>query len=231
VKTIGLLGGMSWESSIEYYRFVNERVRDRLGGLHSARSLMFSFDFDEIEQLQRAGQWELAGERLAAAARDVESAGAELLVLCTNTMHTVADAVQDALSIPLLHIVDPTARAIKDAGLSTVGLLATRYTMERDFYRGRLESEHGLRALIPDEPQRTAIHEIIYGELVVGVIRDESRRRYLEAVDALIERGAEGIILGCTEIELLLDPSELPAPAFDTTRLHAWAAVDAALAG
>jgi amino-acid racemase len=230
VRTIGLLGGMSWESSIEYYRFVNERARDRLGGLHSARSLMFSFDFDEIEQLQRAGQWELAGEQLAAAARAVESAGAELLVLCTNTMHTVADAVQDAVSIPLLHIVDPTARAIKDAGLSAVGLLATRYTMERDFYRGRLESEHGLRALIPDEPQRTAIHEIIYGELVVGVIREESRRRYLEAVDALIERGAEGIILGCTEIELLLDPSELPVPAFDTTRLHAWAAVDAALA-
>jgi amino-acid racemase len=231
VRTIGLLGGMSWESSIEYYRFVNERARDRLGGLHSARSLMFSFDFDEIEQLQRAGQWELAGERLAAAARDVESAGAELLVLCTNTMHTVADAVQDVVSIPLLHIVDPTAQAIKDAGLSTVGLVGTRYTMEGDFYRGRLESEHGLRALIPDEPQRTAIHEIIYGELVVGVIRDESRRRYLEAVDALIERGAEGIILGCTEIELLLDPSELPVPAFDTTRLHAWAAVDAALAG
>jgi amino-acid racemase len=231
VRSIGLLGGMSWESSIEYYRFINESARDRLGGLHSARSLMFSFDFDEIEQLQRAGQWELAGERLAAAARDVESAGAELLVLCTNTMHTVADAVQDALSIPLLHIVDPTARAIKDAGLSAVGLLATRYTMERDFYRGRLESEHGLRALIPDEPQRTTIHEIIYHELVVGVIRDESRRRYLEAVDPLIERGAEGIILGCTEIELLLDPSELPVPAFDTTRLHAWAAVDAALAG
>jgi aspartate racemase len=190
VKTIGMLGGMSWESSIEYDRFVNERARDRLGRLHSARLLMLSFDFDEIEQLQRAGEWELAGERLAAAARDVESAGAELLVLCTNTMHTVADAVQDAVSIPLLHIVDPTARAIKDAALNTVGLLATRYTMERDFYRGRLESEHGLRALIPDEPQRTAVHEIIYGELVVGVIRDESRRRYLEAVDALIERGA-----------------------------------------
>jgi amino-acid racemase len=149
VKTIGLLGGMSWESSIEYYRFVNERARDRLGGLHSARSLMFSFDFDEIEQLQRAGQWDLAGARLAAAARGVESAGAELLVLCTNTMHTVADAVQRAVSIPLLHIVDPTGRAINDAGLSTVGLLATRYTMERDFYRGRLESKHGLRALIP----------------------------------------------------------------------------------
>jgi aspartate racemase len=231
VKTIGLLGGMSWESSIEYYRFVNERARDRLGGLHSARSLMFSFDFDEIEQLQRAGQWDLAGARRAAAARGVESAGAELLVLCTNTMHTVADAVQRAVSIPLLHIVDPTGRAINDAGLSTVGLLATRYTMERDFYRGRLESEHGLRALIPDEPQRTAIHEIIYRELVVGVIRDESRQLYLEAVDALIERGAEGIILGCTEIELLLDPGELAVPAFDTTRLHAWAAVDAALTG
>jgi amino-acid racemase len=229
VRTIGLLGGMSWESSIEYYRFVNERARDRLGGLHSARSLMFSFDFDEIEQLQRAGQWELAGERLAAAARDLEAAGVELLVLCTNTMHAVADAIQGAVSIPLLHIVDPTARAIKDAGLGTVGLLATRYTMEREFYRGRLKSEHGLRALIPDEPQRTAIHEIIYGELVVGVFRDESERGYLEAVDALIERGAEGIILGWTEIELLLDPSELPVPAFDTTRLHAWAAVDAAL--
>jgi aspartate racemase len=229
MRTIGLLGGMSWESSIEYYRFINECARDRLGGLHSARSLMFSFDFDEIEQLQRAGRWALAGERLAAAARSVESAGADLLVLCTNTMHRVADEVQAAVSIPLLHLTDPTAEAIRKAGVNTVGLLATRYTMDGEFYRGRLESRYGLRVLIPDEPARTAVHDIIYEELVVGIIRDESRRRYVDTVDEMVERGAEAVILGCTEIELLLDPADVPVPAFDTTRLHAEAAVEVAI--
>ena len=221
---------MSWESSIEYYRFINEYARERLGGLHSARSLMFSFDFDEIERLQRAGQWSLAGERLAEVARALERGGAELLVLCTNTMHRVAEPLEAAVSIPLVHIADPTAEAIRARGLETVGLLGTRYTMEGGFYRGRLEDRHGLRVLVPDEPGRSAVHDVIYDELVVGVVRQESRRRYTEVVSELIDCGAEGVIFGCTEIELLLDPADAEVPAFDTTRLHARAAVDAALA-
>jgi aspartate racemase len=221
---------MSWESSIEYYRFINEYARERLGGLHSARSLMFSFDFDEIERLQRAGEWALAGERLAEVGLVFERRGAEMLVLFPNTMHRVAEPLEAAVSIPLLHIADPTAEAIRARGLETVGLMGTRYTMEGDFYRGRLEDRHGLRVLVPDEPGRSAVHDVIYDELVVGVVREESRRRYTEVVSELIDRGAEGVIFGCTEIELLLDPADPEVPAFDTTRLHARAAVDAALA-
>jgi len=230
LKTIGLLGGMSWESSAEYYRFINEAARDRLGGLHSAESVMFSFDFAEIEALQRAGSWEEAAERLAEAARGLERAGAEILVLCTNTMHRLADELERAIEIPLLHIADPTADRIRAEGLAVVGLLGTRYTMEGDFYRGRLEDRHGLRILTPGTDDRATVHRVIYEELVAGEVRDESRDRYREIIGRLAADGAEAVILGCTEIELLVGAEDSPVPVFDTTRIHAEAAVDLALA-
>jgi len=229
MKTIGLLGGMSWESSIIYERIINEEVRRRLGGLHSADLLIRSYDFAVIERLQSAGEWEQAARLLAGDARRLESAGAEILVLCTNTMHEIADAITAAVSIPFVHIADATAAAIKAAGLSQVALLGTRYTMERAFYRGRLESTHHLGVLIPDEPDRTLVHQVIYGELVQGVIRDKSRQRYLEIIGRLRDRGAEGVIAGCTEIELLVKPEDAGLPYFPTTRLHALAAADLAL--
>ena len=229
MKTIGLLGGMSWESSIVYERIINEEVRRRLGGLHSADLLIRSYDFAVIERLQSAGEWEQAARLLAGDARRLESAGAEILVLCTNTMHEIADAITAAVSIPFVHIADATAAAIKAAGLSQVALLGTRYTMERAFYRGRLESTHHLDVLIPDEPDRTLVHQVIYGELVQGVIRDKSRQRYLEIIGRLRDRGAEGVIAGCTEIELLVTPEDAGLPYFPTTRLHALAAADLAL--
>lgn len=228
MKTIGLLGGMSWESSAEYYRILNEEVRKRLGGTHSARSVMFSVDFHEIEALQERGDWDAATAVMIDGARRIEAAGAELLVICTNTMHRMADDVQAAIDIPLIHIADATAVAIHRAGIGRVALLGTRYTMEQDFYRERLES-HGLTVLIPDEPDRTMIHEVIFSELVRGAAIAESKRRYLEAIAALLERGAEGVIAGCTEIELLVGPDDVPCPYFPTTRLHALAAVDFAL--
>jgi aspartate racemase len=230
MKTIGLLGGMSWESSIIYERILNEEVRRRLGRLHSADLLIRSYDFAVIERLQSAGEWEQAGQLLASDARRLESAGAEILVLCTNTMHEIADAITAAVSIPFVHIADATAAAIKAAGLSRVALLGTRYTMERAFYRGRLESAHHLGVLIPDEPDRTLVHQVIYDELVQGVIRDTSREHYLEIIDRLRDRGAEGVIAGCTEIELLVRPEDVSLPYFPTTRLHALAAADLALA-
>jgi len=230
VRVIGLLGGMSWESSIVYERILNEEARRRLGGLHSADLLIRSYDFAVVEQLQAAGEWERAGRLLADGARKLEAAGAEILVLCTNTMHEVAGVIAAAVGIPFLHIADVTGAAIKAAGLAKVGLLGTRYTMERGFYTDRLRTAYGLTVLIPDEPDRTAVHQIIYDELVQGVIRGPSRTRYLEVIGQLQRQGAEGIIAGCTEIELLVQASDLSLPYFPTTRLHALAALDAALA-
>ena len=230
MRVIGLLGGMSWESSIVYERILNEAARRRLGGLHSADLLIRSYDFAVVEQLQAAGEWERAGRLLADGARKLEAAGAEILVLCTNTMHEVAGVIAAAVGIPFLHIADVTGAAIKAAGLAKVGLLGTRYTMERGFYTDRLRTAYGLTVLIPDEPDRTAVHQIIYDELVQGVIRGSSRTRYLEVIGQLQQQGAEGIIAGCTEIELLVQASDLSLPYFPTTRLHALAALDAALA-
>jgi len=220
---------MSWESSIEYERLINTEVRQRLGGTHSADLIIRSFDFAEIEALQATGRWEAAADVLAGAARDLAHAGAQLLVLCTNTMHRVADAIEAATEVPFLHIADATATAVQRAGVQRVGLLGTRYTMEQAFYRDRLHQRHGLDVLVPDEPDRTTVHDVIYGELVRGVVRPESKAAYLGVIEELLARGAEGVIAGCTEIELLVGPDDVPVPYFPTTRLHALAAVDAAL--
>jgi aspartate racemase len=228
MKRIGLLGGMSWESSIEYYRLVNEITRDRLGGLHSADCLLRSVDFAEIELLQRDGRWDEAGERLAAEACALVAGGAELLVLCTNTMHKVADAITGAIEIPFVHIADTTAHAVRAAGLDTVGLLATGYTMEQDFYVGRLRDVHGLQVLVPGEADRRIVHDVIYDELCVGVVREESREQYRRIMRELAADGAQGILLGCTEIDLLVGPADAPVAVFDTTRLHAQRAVELA---
>jgi aspartate racemase len=226
--TIGLLGGMSWESSIEYERLINEEVRRRLGGVHSADLVIRSYDFAVIEELQSRDDWEAAGELLAADAKALEAAGADLILLCTNTMHRVADRIEAELSVPLLHLADATARAVRAAGVEVVALLGTRYTMEQGFYRDRLES-HGLTVLVPDSQDRGTIHRVIYDELVRGEIREESRRSYLEIIDRLQARGAQGVIAGCTEIELLVGPDDVQCAYFPTTRLHAMAAVEAAL--
>ena len=228
-RVIGMLGGMSWESSAEYYRLVNQLVRERLGGLHSARCVLVSVDFADIEQLQVTGDWSRAGELLAAQAATVEAAGAGVLLLCTNTMHKVADQVQAAIGIPLLHIADVTAAAVAAAGLSTIGLLGTAFTMEQDFYSGRLGSR-GLTVLVPPAADRAQVHRIIYDELCLGVVLEESRQIYREVIGRLVAAGAEGIVLGCTEIELLVTAADSPVPVFPTTRLHAEAAVDWALA-
>lgn len=229
MKTIGLLGGMSWESTLPYYRVVNETVRERLGGLHSARVVLVSVDFHDIEELQRTAQWDAAGAQLADAARSLERAGAELLVLCTNTMHKVADHIEAATRVPLLHIADPTAEAIRRAGLRTVGLLGTRFTMEQPFYRGRLSERHGLQVLVPTPDEQAIVHRVIYEELCVGRVEAASRAAYRRIMGALVARGAEGIILGCTEITLLVDADDASVPLFDTTLLHARAAVERAL--
>lgn len=230
MKTIGLIGGMSWESTVPYYRIINETVRARLGGLHSAKCVLWSFDFDEIETLQHRGEWEAATQRMIDAAQAVECAGADFLVICTNTMHKMADAVQNAVKIPLLHIADATAKRIKAAGLARVGLLATRFTMEEGFYRGRLIERHGLDVLIPDEPGRAAVHAVIYDELCRGNVNAASRARFGEIIGQLVEAGAGGIILGCTEIGLLVAPEDSPVPLFDTALIHAEAAAGFALA-
>lgn len=230
MKLIGLLGGMSWESSAEYYRFINEEVRDRCGGLHSADCLLRSVDFTDIEPLQRTGRWEEAGSRLAAEARLLEVAGAELLVLCTNTMHSVADAITAAINVPFVHIADTTADAVRASQIQTVGLLATAYTMEQDFYVGRLREKHGLSVLIPEADDRRLVHSVIYDELCLGVVNERSRDQYRRIMAELVERGAEGILLGCTEIDLLVGQDDSPVPVFDTTRLHVQKAVDLALA-
>ena len=229
MKTRGLIGGMSWESTVPYYRIINETVRDRLGGLHSARLLLYSVDFHDIERLQQVEAWDEAGQALAKVAGVLETAGAEGLALCTNTMHKVAAAIEAAVTIPLLHIADPTALAIQQAGLRTVGLLGTRFTMEQDFYRGRLMERHGLTVRIPDPADRAMTHRVIYEELCRGEVREDSRTGYRQIMQRLVDAGAEGIILGCTEIALLVGPADAPVPLFDTTRLHARAVAQWAL--
>jgi aspartate racemase len=224
--TIGMLGGMSWESSAEYYRLANTIVRERLGGLHSAKVVLHSVDFAEIERMQVEGRWDDAGKALAEAAASVQAGGADFLLLCTNTMHKVFDQVQAAVDIPMIHLGDTTAAAIKNAGLTTVGLLGTGFTMDQPFYRERLES-HGLRVLLPSTEDRATVHRIIYDELCVGVVREESRRAYQDVIARF--EGAEGIILGCTEIELLITQADVPLPVFPTTRLHVEAAVERAI--
>jgi aspartate racemase len=224
-QIIGLIGGMSWKSSAEYYRLINEGVRTQLGGLHSARCLMWSFDFADIEVLQRLDRWDEAAALMVDAARRLERGGADFLVIATNTMHIAAPQIQAATSLPLLHIADPTARRIKAAGLRKVGLLGTAFTMEQDFYKGRLAREHGLEVLVPDADARATVHRIIYSELVQGRIVDASRQAYREVIAGLAARGVEAIILGCTEIMLLVGPEDSPVPLFDTTGLHAEAAV------
>ncbi len=230
MKTIGLIGGLSWESSIEYYRIINEVVREKLGGLHSARCLMYSFDFAEIEALQHQGDWEAATRRMVESSQQLERGGADFIVICSNTMHKMAREIEQAVAIPVLHIADPTAEAIQTEGFSTVALLATGYTMEQDFYKGRLIEKHGLKVLIPNQEQRNDVHRIIYEELVVGVIKPESRVRYQEIIADLATQGSQAVILGCTEIGLLIKPEHSILPTFDTTLLHAQAAVDFALA-
>jgi len=229
MKTIGLLGGMSWESTLEYYRIINQEVQARLGGLHSARCLLYSVDFAEIEALQHQGQWAQSGAVLAEAARCLERGGADFVVLCTNTMHKVADTIQAGIGIPLLHIADATAENIKAAGVSRVGLLGTRFTMEQDFYRGRLEQVHGLDVVVPEPQAREIVHRVIYDELCRGMIRDSSRAAYRGIIGELGKKGARGIIAGCTEIELLVRDEDSPVPLFPTTRIHAVAAVALAL--
>ncbi|MBD9417049.1 aspartate/glutamate racemase family protein [Pseudomonas sp. PDM16] len=229
MKTIGLIGGMSWESTLPYYRLVNEAVKSHLGGLHSARLVLYSVDFHEVEQLQRSGDWARAGALLGEAAAALERAGADFLVLCTNTMHKVANAIEQATSIPLLHIADPTAEAILSTGLHRVGLLGTRFTMEQPFYRERLESRHGIQVLVPDDADRAEVHRVIYEELCLGSVREESRQVYRQVIERLVERGAEAVILGCTEIGLLVGTADASVPLFDTTLLHARAAAQEAL--
>ncbi|HTI03470.1 MAG TPA: aspartate/glutamate racemase family protein [Acidisoma sp.] len=230
MKMIGLIGGMSWESSAEYYRILNQGVRDRQGPTASARCLLWSFDFSEIERLQHAGDWSGLELRMVDAARRLEAGGAGILLICTNTMHRMADQVQAAVAIPLLHIADPTARAIRARGFRRVGLLGTAFTMEQDFYKGRLRDRHGLDVLIPEAEDRATVHRIIYEELVAGVVTGESRAAYRAVIARLVARGAEAVILGCTEIMLLVRPEDSAVPLFDTTALHAEAAVAAALA-
>ncbi len=227
--TIGLLGGMSWESSIEYYRIINETVRDKLGGLHSAKSVMYSVDFAEIEALQHEGKWGEATQLMITAARHVENGGADFLVICTNTMHRMAEEVQEGIGIPLLHIADATAAKIKAEGLSVVGLLGTKYTMEGEFYKGRLVDRHGLEVLTPNDEGREIVHKVIYDELVMGMIKPQSKARYIQIIEELVSMGAQGIILGCTEIGLLVGAEDVTVPVFDTALIHAKAAVEYAL--
>ena len=231
MKTIGMIGGMSWESSLAYYRIINEAVKERLGGLHSADCLMYSFDFAEIEALQMSGAWDEATLRMVEAAQRLERGGAECLIICTNTMHKMANAVQNAVGIPLIHIADPTAESVKAQGIETIGLLGTRFTMEEDFYRGRLIDNHSLKVIIPDDVGRKLVNRVIYDELVLGQIKPGSRAAYIRVIEDLAAQGAQGVILGCTEIGLLIKPEDSPIPVFDTTHLHALAAVNFALEG
>jgi aspartate racemase len=228
---IGLIGGMSWESSAEYYRILNRGVRDRLGPTASARCLLWSFDFSEIEELQHQGDWDGLTARMVDAAQRLEAGGADVLLICTNTMHRMAPAVQAAVKVPLLHIADPTADRIKAAGFQRVGLLGTAFTMEHDFYKGRLAQLYGLSVIVPDDEDRATVHRIIYEELVAGKVTATSREAYRAIIARMVEDGAEAVILGCTEIMLLVQPEDSPVPIFDTTALHANAAVEMALAG
>jgi aspartate racemase len=229
MKIIGLIGGMSWESTAEYYRLINTLIKERLGGFHSAKCVLVSVDFAEVETLQRENRWAESAQLLSAAALNLERAGAEVVLLCTNTMHKVAEEIQASIKIPFLHIADATAEKVKAQGLTTVGLLGTRFTMEEDFYVGRLQQRHGLNVVIPPAEEREMIHRVIYDELCLGQINAASRAQYLAAIDHLIASGAQGIILGCTEIGLLVQAADCRVPVFDTTVLHAQAAVDFAL--
>jgi aspartate racemase len=230
LKTIGLIGGMSWESTVPYYRQVNETVKLHLGGLHSAKVVLYSVDFHEVERLQHAGDWDAAGAMLADAARSLQAAGADFLVLCTNTMHKVAPAIEAAVQIPLFHIADPTASEIKRAGHTRIGLLGTRFTMEQAFYKDRLRERHGLEVMVPAEADRDIVHRIIYEELCLGSIVDASRDEYRRIIAELVARGAQAIILGCTEISLLVAQQDAAVPLFDTTAIHARKAAEWALA-
>jgi aspartate racemase len=229
MKTLGLIGGMSWESTVPYYCKINERIKERLGGLHSAKLILYSVDFAEVERLQASGQWDALGVLMAQAAQTLERAGADGLVLCTNTVHKVADAIQSAVSIPLLHIADPTAQAIVQAGHTTVGLIGTRFTMEMDIYRSRLEKDYGLTVLTPPQAARDLVHRVIYEELCLGQVLPASRAAYLQVIAELGARGAQAVILGCTEIEMLVKQQDCALPLFDTTELHARSAADWAL--
>jgi aspartate racemase len=229
MKVIGFIGGMSWESSAQYYRIANQQVRSRLGGVHSAKSLMWSMDFADIEHLQHQGDWQALTAEMISAAQNLERGGADFIVICTNTMHRMADEIEAATSIPLLHIADPTAAKIQAAGFSRVGLLGTAFTMEQEFYRGRLTEKFGLDVLIPNAEDRKTVHEIIYTELVAGKVEAASREAYRQVIKRLIDQGAEAIILGCTEIMLLVSDEDSTVPLFDTTEIHALAAVDLAL--
>ena len=229
MKTIGMIGGMSWESTLEYYRIVNQEVKARLGGLHSAKCLLYSVDFEEIERLQHENQWEEAGNVLGRAAQGLEKGGADFILICTNTMHKVAEAVEAGVSIPLLHLADATAEKIKEDGLKKIALLGTRFTMEEDFYKGRLVDNFGLDVMIPNESEMDVVHRVIYDELCLGQINSNSRKKYLDVIDRLKDEGAEGVILGCTEIGLLVKQEDTDIPLFDTTEIHARAAVEFAL--
>ncbi|WP_368654299.1 aspartate/glutamate racemase family protein [Ornithinibacillus sp. 4-3] len=228
MKTIGLIGGMSWESSIEYYRIINEEVKNRLGGLHSAKCILYSVDFEEIEQFQAEGKWEESGELLGDAAHSLETAGADFIIICTNTMHKVIKDIEEKISIPILHIADATANQIKKANLHTIGLLGTKYTMEQDFYKSRIES-NGIKVLVPESTEREEINRVIYEELCLGNIQHASKSYYKEIIKNLIAKGAEGIILGCTEIGLLVEQADSKVPLFDTTKIHAIESVKKAL--
>lgn len=230
MRTIGLLGGMSWESSAEYYRLLNEETRRRLGGHHCAKSILLTVDFAEIEAMQRAGEWDRAGRLLADAAKTLEQAGADMVLLCTNTMHLVADAIEAAIGVPFVHLVDATARRVAAAGITKVGLLATRFTMEMDFYRSRMR-QYGVDVMVPDEPDRTLVHDVIYQELTQSRIEDSSRAEYRRIIAELARRGAQGVILGCTEITLLIGQADSPVPVFDSARIHVETAVELALRG
>jgi aspartate racemase len=229
MKTIGLLGGMSWESTVPYYRIINETVKENLGGLHSAKLVLYSVDFHEIERLQHAGNWDEAGRVLGRAAHALRAAGADFIVVCTNTMHKLADTIEAAAGIPVFHIADPTAEEIRRHGLKQVGLIGTRFTMEQEFYKGRLRERHGIQSLIPDEADRDLVHKVIYEELCLGIVRDESRQAYRGVIQRLVDRGAQGIVLGCTEIAMLVWPEDSSVPVFDTAALHARKAAEFAL--
>ena len=229
MKTIGLIGGMSWESSIEYYRIINEAVKEKLGGLHSAKSIMVSVDFAEVEILQREGKWSEAALMMVDAAKSLEKGGADFIVICTNTMHKSADEIQANVKIPLLHIADATAQLVKDSGIRTIGLLGTRFTMEEEFYTGRLSQNYGLKVIIPNAGEREIVHRVIYDELVIGEIKQHSKEQYIGIIENMVNQGAEGIILGCTEIGLLIHQQDCRVPLFDTTMIHAEAAVEYAL--
>lgn len=228
MKTIGLIGGMSWESSLEYYRIINEEVKSRLGGLHSAKCILYSVDFEEVERYQSAGDWESAGALLGDAAQSLEKVGAEFIVICTNTMHKVVESIEEKISIPILHIADATAKQILKSEINTVGLLGTKYTMEQDFYKSRIES-NGIKVLIPNNEEREGVNRVIFEELVLGKVEQASREYYKKVMQGLINHGAEGIILGCTEIGLLVKPEDSEVPIFDTTVIHAVSAVDKSL--